>query len=187
MLLRKAVGVCSRAVWSNDRWLVYEQESVKPADGETFTTSHRKLGFDELVELGYAKALAFPENIRRRLERGDSCHGFFHGGQLVTIGWSGPHYMELNIGETLSCPSAWGLFDFVTLPGFQSRGYYTDALRQLVRLAHESGFAACWIAVHPANMPSIKGIERAGFRPSRTISKRRVLGVTTLRNHAFQN
>jgi GNAT superfamily N-acetyltransferase len=187
LLVGKAAAVCSRALWSSDEWLVYEQKPIEPADKASFTTLHRALGFDELVALGYSKALAYPENIRHRFSRGDTCHGFFHSGQLVTLGWSGAHYMELNIGETLPSPSAWGLFDFVTMPAFQSRGFYTDALRQLARLAHESGFEACWIAVHPANIPSIKGIERAGFRPSRRISKRRVLGVTTLRNHAFEN
>jgi GNAT superfamily N-acetyltransferase len=186
LLARKAAAVCSRAFWSSDQWLIYEH-APQPARRETFTTLHRPLGFDDLVQLGYSKALAFPENLRQRFERGDSCHGFFHSGQLVTLGWSGANYMELNIGETLPCPSAWGLFDFVTLPAFQGRGFYTDALRQLVHLAHESGFKSCWIAVHPANIPSIKGIERAGFRPSRRISKRRLLGVTTLRNHAFDN
>jgi GNAT superfamily N-acetyltransferase len=187
LLLGKAASVCSRALWSHDQWLVYERAPFDPDEEKTFTTSHRSLGFDDLLDLGYAKAVSFPENIRQRFSRGDTCHGFFHSGQLVTIGWSGAHYMELNIGETLACPSSWGLFDFATLPAHQSRGFYTDALRQLARLARKSGYQSCWIAVHPANIPSIKGIERAGFRPIRRINKRRVLGVTTLLNNAIEH
>jgi GNAT superfamily N-acetyltransferase len=187
LLLKKTVGVAAQKAWSRTEWLVYEQETVARSSLQSFSTKHKLLNFDELERLGYSKALAFPENIRERFARGDTCHGFFHSGQLVTLGWSGANYMELNIGETLECPNAWGLFDFVTMPTFQLRGYYTDALKQLARLAHEGGFKSLWIAVHPANIASIKGIERAGFRPARKVSKRRVLGVSILSNKALKN
>jgi hypothetical protein len=177
LLFSKVVGKLLGGIWSSDEWLVYEQRPITPPDHSSFKTEHRLLRFEDLVALQYAKALAFPENIRRRYARGDSCHGFFVSGQLATLGWSGANYMELNIDETLDCPTAWGLFDFITIPAFQSRGYYTDALRQLAWLAHESGFSSLWIAVHPANIPSIKGIERAGFRAAIRLRKRRVLGI----------
>jgi GNAT superfamily N-acetyltransferase len=192
LLFAKTVGVLRNHLWSNAEWIVYEQNPITPPSEASFITQHKPLTFDDLVQLGYEKALAFPEDIRRRYSRGDSCHGFFHSGQLVTLGWSGANYMELNLGETLHCPSAWGLFDFVTMPAFQSRGFYTDALRQLALLAHGNGLDSIWIAVHPANIPSRKGIERAGFRAARKISKRRMLGIsirreTLIDSHTVRN
>jgi hypothetical protein len=180
LLFTKVVGAVLRNFWSNTEWLLYELSPTEPVSKQPFTTLHRLLTFDDLVRLGYSKALAFPENVKRRYSRGDLCHGFFASEQLVTVGWSGANYMELNTDETLDCRSAWGLFDFLTMPTFQSRGYYTDALRHLTLLANESNFHSLCIAVHPANIPSIKGIERAGFRLSKKISKRRILGVSVL-------
>jgi GNAT superfamily N-acetyltransferase len=187
LLFAKAFGVLQTRLWSNAEWLVYEQNPLTPPSDAAFKTQHRSLNFDELVALKYEKALAFPEDILQRFARGDVCHGFFHSSDLVTLGWSGSHYMELNIGETIDCPGAWGLFDFITIPAFQSRGFYTDALRQLALLAHDQGFNALWIAVHPANIPSRKGIERAGFRLARKITKRRILGIAMRREQPLHH
>lgn len=186
LLATKFVTVAALALWSTDRWVIYQQTPIMLTSDQVPRTQHRLLGFDELVHLGYAKALAFPETIRGRFARGDSCHGFFHSGELVTVGWSGAGYMELDVTRVLACPGAWGLFDFMTLPAFQGKGFYTESLRQIARLAREGGFDSMWIAVHPKNVPSIKGIERSGFRPARIVSKRRVLGVSTLRSQELE-
>lgn len=187
LLARKIVDTVVQRVWSIDEWRIYEHNSPTPPSGPAYATSHKLLSFEDLVKFGYAKALSFPEDLQRRYSRGDSCHGFFVADQVATLGWSGAGYMELNTNETVACESAWGLFDFMTIPAFQGRGYYTDALRQLVAMAHENHFRSVWIAVHPANVPSIKGIERAGFHPSTLLTKRRVLGVSTLNNTAIKH
>jgi GNAT superfamily N-acetyltransferase len=187
LLARKILATVLQKTWSIEEWRIYEHNSPTLPGGPAYATSHKLLTFDDLVNLGYGKALSFPEDVQRRYSRGDSCHGFFIADQLATLGWSGAGYMELNTNETLACATAWGLFDFMTIPAFQGRGYYTDALRQLVSMAHQNNFRSVWIAVHPENVPSIKGIERAGFRLSKLLTKRRVLGVSTLNNTAIKH
>jgi GNAT superfamily N-acetyltransferase len=181
LVLTKIAGTLKSRIWSTTDWIIYEQVTAPSTTTSQTLTQRQALSFADLISLGYSKAKAFPEDIHRRYARGDLCHGFIHSGHLVTLGWSGMGYMELNIGETIQCPSAMGLFDFATDPAFQGRGFYTDALRQLTSLAGNEGLGSVWIAAHPGNIPSRKGIERAGFRAVRRLSKHRILGVSMLR------
>lgn len=186
-LTTKCAKFLKDQLWSSSIWLIYEIDtSVAQATGAPYLTDHRQLSFNDLSRLNYEKVRSFPEDILRRYARGDRCHGFLNDGVLVTIGWSGSQYLELNIDETIPCTSTLGLFDFATMPAFQGRGYYTDALRQLTAMAFEDGHKSVWIAVHPNNTPSRKGIERAGFSISKTIRKSRVLGFSTHRESSLR-
>jgi RimJ/RimL family protein N-acetyltransferase len=99
-------------------------------------------------------------------------------GILATIGWSSNDYMELDRGVKFPCPSEVGLFDFITLPEFRSRGLYTNALRYLLKNIHERGPTCIYIAVDPNNLSSVKGIQRAGFGPFLRFKRRRVFGIS---------
>jgi len=135
----------------------------------------RELTYDELVQAGYFKVLAFPEEIRRRFERENTCYGFFLEGKLATIGWRSNGYMELDRGVNYPCEV--GLFDFITFPDFRSRGLYTNALRYLLKNIHERGSRDICIAVDADNISSVRGITRAGFSPFLLVKRRRMFGI----------
>jgi GNAT superfamily N-acetyltransferase len=181
LLVRKGIT----HVWSQTEWRIYvhrvSAESVDNDDGRSLpaTITWRQLDSDELVRAGYFKALSFPKDIARRFAMGNACHGFYLEGRLATIGWSSDGYLELDRGLMFSCPSEAGLFDFLTLPEFRSRGIYTYALRQLLTKLHDQGIAVVYIAVDPGNSASIHGIERAGFRQLLLIKRRRRFGIVT--------
>lgn len=180
-LLRRALVYMREALWSDSEWRIYERELTDDVSCVRATVIRRELGFRELVDLGYFKARDFPEAMRRRMDSGNVCYGFFEGGQLATIGWSSVDYLELDANLRISCPSSVGLFDFYTKREFRSKGYYTNALRQLVVVMSDAGFVKARIAVDPNNTPSIKGIERAGFRLVMRVSRRRRLGRSSIR------
>lgn len=179
--LSKTFEYGRRVVWSDSLWVVYWRASTKQAPPNApQLLVHRELGLEELAAIGYSKAREFPQDIRRRFERGNVCHGFHVGDQVATIGWSSPGYLELDRDVVLPYEGSVGLFDFVTLEEFRSRGCYTSALIQLSVEMRRRGFAGTYIAVDPGNAPSIRGIERAGFRRSTTVRRRWRIGVRRL-------
>jgi GNAT superfamily N-acetyltransferase len=180
-LAGRGTGALRERFWSRTEWLIYERDLMGRADGPAQIADHRVLTFADLVMCRYEKALSYPEAINIRYQRSDTCHGFFQSGCLVALGWSGEGYLELSHEDRVECDSAWGLYDFTTLPDFRGRGFYTDALFQLLRLSASAGMRRALIAVDPGNVASRKGIERAGFRYSTKITKRRVLGVSSFR------
>lgn len=173
-LSRNTLRYLREVVRSDTHWLIYERNLRGGTVRIDTTVVHRELSVRDLLDLGYFKALKFPQTIKRRMDAGNVCHGFFTDSRLATIGWSSSEYLELDVGVRFSCPHALGLFDFFTYEAFRSRGYYTNALTQLIVIATQLGFSKAHIAVDPGNIPSIKGIERAGFcRVLRTTRRRR--------------
>jgi GNAT superfamily N-acetyltransferase len=176
-IMQKSVLLVRRMLYSEDQWNIYVHRASDAVDPGAAPMKCRALTYAGLIDAKYFKALAFPEEIRNRFDHNNICHGFYFEEDLATIGWSSNDYLELDHGVTFSCPTEVGLFDFTTLPDFRSRGLYTNALRYLVRDIHARGTRGVYIAVDPNNLPSVKGIQRAGFAPFLIIKRRRIFGV----------
>jgi hypothetical protein len=176
-IMQKSVLLVRRMLYSEDQWNIYVHRASDGVDPGEALMKCRVLTHADLIDAKYFKALAFPEEIQNRFDHKNICHGFYLEEGLATIGWSSNDYLELDHGATFSCPTEVGLFDFMTLPDFRSRGLYTNALRYLVRDIHARGTSCVYIAVDSNNLPSVKGIERAGFAPFLTIKRRRIFGI----------
>src|SRR5271156_3514894 len=70
-------------LWSEAAWLVYKTDIADYHRDASLPLSRCELGFDSLQELNYFKAVAFPEEIRTRLDSGARCYAFFIGSALV--------------------------------------------------------------------------------------------------------
>lgn len=173
-------GFVRRRCWSQSHWVIYVRDLTGDLPQVTQSVTHRQLRLPELLSVGYFKAREFPEGMEQRFGRNNICHGFYVGARLATIGWSSPYYLELDRKLEVPCSGAAGLFDFLTFEEFRSRGYYTSALKYLALLMRDAGFCRDYIAVDPGNTPSIKGIERAGFRPAFRVTRRWRLGVGSI-------
>jgi GNAT superfamily N-acetyltransferase len=171
---------------SETAWLIYRVDVTEYRHTPVLGLDRRELGFGALRELGYFKALDWPEYILGRLDSGAVCHGFFLDGRLVNIAWTTLGYLELEAGATIGDSSSVGVFDCYTLPAFRSRGIYTEALVMLVHAIRKSGVDGLLIGVDTGNLPSIKGIERAGFEPLYRLSRLRRLGRDSLARQAFE-
>lgn len=167
-------------LWSDSRWVIYEHPLTGDPVNVAELVARRELGSRELLNVGYFKIRAFPEEITHRLQDGNVCHGFYLGDRLATIGWSSADYLELDANVRFPCPGAVGLFDFHTFEEFRARGFYTNALLQLATVMRAKGFASALIAADPGNLSSIKGIERAGFQRMWRVTRRRRFGVSNV-------
>ena len=65
----------------------------------------------------------------------------------------------------------------LTTPDMRGRGLYPLALQAIQRHLADGGYRRCFICVKEDNLPSIRGIERAGFRRLGAVRIRKVLGV----------
>ena len=174
-VLRKGFSFVLQRLYSENRWNIYVHRASDCLGATAQPMECRELTYDELVQAGYFKVLVFPEEIRRRFVRENACYGFFSEGKLATIGWRSDGYLELDHGVNYPCEV--GLFDFITLPDFRSRGLYANALRYLLKNIHERGSRRIYIAVDPNNISSVRGIRRAGFSPFLLFKRRRVFGI----------
>jgi hypothetical protein len=65
----------------------------------------------------------------------------------------------------------------LTFPEFRGRGLYPAALRAIQRYLSERGFERCFICVMDDNLPSIRGIEKSGFRFAGRVRLRKMFGI----------
>ena len=65
----------------------------------------------------------------------------------------------------------------LTLPPFRGQGLYPIVLKTIVRHLSSEGFHRVFICVHKDNQPSIRGIEKAGFKRIGRIRFIKVIGV----------
>lgn len=178
-IFQKTIAFIASALDSRTVWNVYIYKGPGHSASSQPLVKCRTLTYQDLLDAGYYKILAFPEEIRLRFERRNTCYGFYSNADLAVVGWSSEDYLELDHGVVFPCPSAVALFDFITLPEFRGRGLYTNALRHLLR-EDQLGAGSVYIAVDPNNTPSVKGIRRAGFSPLLCMSRRRIMGFTRI-------
>jgi ribosomal protein S18 acetylase RimI-like enzyme len=86
------------------------------------------------------------------------------------------------IGETIRLdPDEAYISDCVILPEFRGRGLYPYLLNQICGHAKRRGVSRVRIAVDAGNVPSVRGIEGAGFEKEREAVYRRTWGRRELR------
>lgn len=172
-------------LWSESVWLVYRLEVAGYQGQPRLPLVRSPLELPALVQLRYFKAVAFPEGIQARLNSGAVCHGFFLDQELLNIGWTTNGCLELEGGLSIPGENCIGVFDCFTLPAHRSKGVYTDTLISFARFIRDQGAAAALIAVDPGNLPSIRGIERAGFQPLFRLRRLRRFGRESMERSVF--
>jgi ribosomal protein S18 acetylase RimI-like enzyme len=86
-------------------------------------------------------------------------------GMIVSYGWIAltPEPVgDLGFSFEVAPGEAY-IYDCATRPDYRGRGYYPALLRAILADLHRSGYRRAWIATAPGNVPSQRGIVRAGF------------------------
>ena len=104
----------------------------------------------------------------------------------MNIGWTSKEYLEMESGLRIEDKDSAGIFDCYTLPDHRSKGIYVESLIRMALAAKAAGVQRVLIAVDPVNLPSIKGIERAGFKPLYQVTRTRRYGRSEVLNRAFE-
>jgi RimJ/RimL family protein N-acetyltransferase len=172
-------------LWSESSWLIYRLDVTQYRRDPALLLHREPLDFEQMMRHQYFKAQLFPEAMQARLASGAICHGFFIGDELANVGWTTRGYLELEPDLALPKKNSIGIFDCFTLPAHRSKGIYTDTLISLLGAARDQGVVDARIAVDPGNLISIKGIERAGFRPLYQFKRVRRCGRETFHKSDF--
>jgi GNAT superfamily N-acetyltransferase len=126
---------------------------------------------DDVSLISHLAALE-PAEVRRRLDTGHQVYVGYLNDVPTAYGWVadvGAEIGELGVSFVLPTGDRY-LWDFATLPDWRGRGIYPLLLQAII--ASEGDAQRLWIIHAPENVPSCKGITRAGFVPVGELSFR---------------
>lgn len=117
--------------------------------------------------------------ITRRIESGRQCYVAWVDGQIAAYGWVS--FIEEDIGELnlriKLLPGESYIWDCATLPAFREKLLYSALLIHILRELHAQNICRTWIGADLENVPSQKGIARAGFHHVADLVIERVLAM----------
>ena len=184
-ILQKIAGRIRQWIRSDEVLLVYRHDFQETRLEPQLPLAESILDYDALVAHRYFKTDAFPEAVRKRLASGSLCHGLFLDRELVNIGWTSRGFLELVWGVRILDGDSAAIYDCYTLPAFRSRGIYADSLIRMLRQIRDEGVPHALIAVAPDNIPSVRAIEKVGFRPLYLVTISQRFGRKGLRESKF--
>ncbi len=156
--------------WSDEGPTDPEVHSQHAEDLLRYDGFNRWLGRNELL----TQAL-------RRFSTGERLYSITRGDKLVLYGWLAPggrtHRLDHVEATFVSKSDCAIIYDFFTNPAFQRQGFYQRALRQVLRDLAASGVKEAYVGVMKDNVASRRGIEKVGFRLTRTFRKKRILWI----------
>ncbi len=115
----------------------------------------------------------------QRFEAGRHCYGAWVEGQPAAFGWvsyDDEHIGELNLRIKL-LPGEVYVWDCVTAPPFRGNGLYSALLSYILGELRNQQICRAWIGADLDNVPSQKGIARAGFHHIADLIIERVLAM----------
>jgi hypothetical protein len=123
-------------------------------------------------------ALSLAE-ITRRLESGRQCYATWVNGQVAAYGWVS--FVEEDIGELnlriKLLPGEAYIWDCATLPAFREKLLYSALLIYILGELRAQDLCRAWIGADYDNIPSQKGMARAGFHHVADLVIERVLTI----------
>ena len=142
----------------------------------------RRTSVDELVTLGYEKAIHYRARLKAREAAGQISVGVFVDGVLGHVAWMDPSCLPVDQGlPPIFLEGAAEIFDMYTLEGLRRRGCQTAALRYLLQEAGSLGCRCALAAIHPGNSASLSGFAKCGFEDAAEASHARILSWTRVR------
>jgi GNAT superfamily N-acetyltransferase len=135
--------------------------------------------------LARAMDLDDPSDVQQRFASGRRCYGVLIEGNLAAYGWV--TFEEEHIGEMGLCihlvPGEAYIWDCATTPLYRRRGLYTALLAHIIDEMRVEGLCRVWIGADGDNLPSQKGIARAGFQPVVDLIAARAAAKRSIRLH----
>jgi RimJ/RimL family protein N-acetyltransferase len=127
----------------------------------------------QLKDIGWFE----PNDFVQRLRRGDRCYVASIDGRLAHYSWvqrTGSHPItEAGVSTPVGNGAFW-IYHCVTADWARGRRIYPATLERIVSDGFAEGDSTAWIYTSTQNIPSQKGIERAGFRKVATLKALRV-------------
>lgn len=148
-------------------------------------------GFDDFIIKGNPDELEKSGKNMKPLpwefccDRYDGVKDFFiyrNNGSIGHISWI---YYKNDPNRVIDLGIAEGEIKYsLTLPQFRGKGIYPATLIKVQRYLKEHGYRRVYICAEHDNLPSIKGIEKAGFKFVTSINLIKIVGVQLSKRYA---
>jgi Acetyltransferase (GNAT) family len=139
----------------------------------------RQVGPESAPSLAEAMAGMTPEAIMKRLEAGRQCYIASVGNDVAAYAWVSfdeEYVSEFNLRIRLLPGEAY-IWNCLTLPGFREQRLYSGLLAYISSQLRTQEVCRIWICTDLENVPSQRGIERAGFHHVADLIVSRVLAM----------
>ena len=183
--LREFMALVFRSLFKVDRLLIYSRDLTSEI---TRIESH--VG-DEYIRKGDMSDLAMSRKSMAAPSWEFSCDlydgvkdYFFYkmNGAIGHISWI---YYKNDPNRIIDLCSYEGEVKYsLTLPEFRGKGIYPATLIEVQRFLKEKGYKRLFICTREDNVPSIRGIEKAGFKFVAKISLIKFLGMQVSKRYA---
>ena len=148
-------------------WTLPLSEVVPAAVAPRVPATFEQIGPEAAGALAQAMGLEDPAPALARFSTGRRCYIARVAGALVAYGWVS--FEEEGIGELgLSLhlqPGEAYIWDCATLPPYRGQWLYPALLTHIIGTLRSEGLQRLWIGASHENVPSHKGMQRAGFQP----------------------
>ncbi len=175
-----------RALFKSERIFIYSKELDAPINS---SPSHS--GFDDFIIKGNPDEL---EKARKSMELlpwefccdlYDGVEDFFiyrKNGEIGHISWI---YYKDDPNRIIKVHDGEGEIKYsLTLPQFRGKGIYPATLIAIQKYLREHGHRRVYICAKHDNLPSIKGIEKAGFKFVTNINLIKIMGIQVNKKYA---
>jgi hypothetical protein len=138
----------------------------------------RRVNLDDVPALVSATSYT-AEEIHNRFETGRQCYAAWIENQIAAYGWVSferEDIGELNLRIKLLAGEAY-IWDCATLSPFRGKYLYSALLIYILSELRDQGLCRAWIGADADNIPSQKGMMRAGFHHVADLVIERVLAT----------
>ncbi|HUY78704.1 MAG TPA: GNAT family N-acetyltransferase [Ktedonobacterales bacterium] len=128
-----------------------------------------------------ARAMNLPDValILSRFDAGRRCMAAWVDGTLAAYGWISQGVECIGeLEQSLHLPAGEAyIWDCATVESYRNCHLYRALLSHITHIAWREGMQRLWIAAMAENIPSIRGLAAAGFRPVVLLTYARFLGL----------
>jgi len=149
----------------------HETDPGVPPDAALIRISRTSAAADTARAVAAMRAAGEPAgSAARRFARGDEFIGWQIGHATACFGWITSRDRRVGHLRLTSRPSTVYLYNFHTAEWARGGGLYSSLLLQIRHLLGMQGINDFIIDANERNLPSLKGMQRAGFRPLATVT-----------------
>ena len=162
-------------------WTLNLDEPV-PIIQPVIAVSFRRLTAELVPALVSTMARDTSAELLKRIDTGRRCYAAWVGDQLASYGWVSfdeEYIGELNLRIRL-LPGEVYIWDCATVPAYRRNRLYSALLSHMIGELRTEEFCRAWIGADMDNLPSQKGIARAGFHHVADLVMARVLTLRQL-------
>ena len=136
------------------------------------------LSFSELMETSFWK-IEYENEYKSRFHNGNLCAGLKSNNEIVHISWIARNALFINEIEKLYIipQDSFLIYDVVTKESERGKGFYPFMLSCLLNWRNENNLINALIFSESINSSSIKGIKKADFKITGSISLLKVFGI----------